>query len=180
MTEVNTTPEQATAEPNAASNNAPAEPVTENQTASAPSTEKADENHSEKTDEPKAEHEKIPKPAEPEEAEKSSEEQTKTDDNDSKKLHRNIENPTNSLDKSYNSNYPTDFVWDNFCTSDITANKKSHPYKYKGGRSGGAEENRTPVRKQIRRSFYTLSISFKIPSRRSDTQDRRSVALWVR
>ena len=57
----------------------------------------------------------------------------------SKKLHRNIENPTNSLDKSYNSNYPTDFVWDNFCISDITANKKSHPCKYKGGRSGGAE-----------------------------------------
>ena len=78
----------------------------------------------------------------------------------SKKLHRNIENPTNSLDKSYNSNYPTDFVWDNFCTSDITVNKKSHPYKYKGGRSGGAEENRTPVRKPIRQPFYTLSEVF--------------------
>lgn len=80
----------------------------------------------------------------------------------SKKIHRNIENPTNSLDKSYNSNYPTDFVWDNFCISDITVNKKSHPCKCKGGRSGGAEENRTPVRKQIRRPFYTLSKSFEI------------------
>ena len=84
MTEVNTTPEQATVEPNAASNNAPAEPVTENQTASAPSTEKADENHSEKTDEPKAEPEKVAKPAEPEEAEKTSDEQTKTDETTAK------------------------------------------------------------------------------------------------
>ena len=36
---------------------------------------------------------------------------------------------------------------------------------------GGAEENRTPVRKQIRQPFYTLSLSFEIPSQHSDKQD---------
>lgn len=99
MAEVNTIPEQATAELNAASDNAPAEPVTENQTASASSTEKADENHSEKTDEPKAEPEKVPKPAEPEEkeAEKSSAEQTKTDENDSEKKIAALEGKVHAL-----------------------------------------------------------------------------------
>ena len=99
MAEVNTTPEQATAEPNAASDNSPAEPVTENQTASAPSTEKADENHSEKTDEPKAEPEKVQKSAEPEEkeAEKSSAEQTKTDENDSEKKIAILEGKVHAL-----------------------------------------------------------------------------------
>ena len=99
MAEVNTTPEQATAEPNAVSDNPPAEPVTENQTASAPSTEKADKNHSEKTDVPKAEPEKVPKPAEPEEkeAEKSSAEQTKTNDNDSEKKIAVLEGKVHAL-----------------------------------------------------------------------------------
>ena len=42
---------------------------------------------------------------------------------------------------------------------------------------GGGEESRTPVRKPIRSSFYTLSRSIEIPSCRSDRQDRHLVAL---
>lgn len=51
-------------------------------------------------------------------------------------------------------------VWDNFYAFCTTVNKKFHTHIYERGKNGGAEENRTPVRKPIRQPFYTLSEVF--------------------
>ena len=51
-------------------------------------------------------------------------------------------------------------VWDNFYTFCTTVHKKFHTHIYERGKNGGAEENRTPVRKPIRQPFYTLSEVF--------------------
>ena len=51
-------------------------------------------------------------------------------------------------------------MWDNFYAFCTTVNKKFHTHIYERGKNGGAEENRTPVRKPIRQPFYTLSEVF--------------------
>ena len=45
---------------------------------------------------------------------------------------------------------------------------------------GGAGGSRTPVRKPIHTSFYTLSQSFESPRRHSGWQDYLRAALWLR
>lgn len=51
-------------------------------------------------------------------------------------------------------------MWDNFYAFCTTVHKKFHTHIYERGKNGGAEENRTPVRKPIRQPFYTLSEVF--------------------
>ena len=53
-------------------------------------------------------------------------------------------------------------MWDNFYAFCTTVHKKFHTHIYERGKNGGAEENRTPVRKPIRRPFYTLSEVFVV------------------
>ncbi len=55
---------------------------------------------------------------------------------------------------------PHSKMWDNFYAFCTTINKKFHTLIYECGKNGGAEENRTPVRKPIRQPFYTLSEVF--------------------
>lgn len=49
---------------------------------------------------------------------------------------------------------------DNFYTFCTAVHKKFHAHIYEREKNGGAEENRTPVRKPIRQPFYTLSEVF--------------------
>lgn len=55
---------------------------------------------------------------------------------------------------------PHSKMWDNFYAFCTTVHKKFHTHIYEHGKNGGAEENRTPVRKPIRQPFYTLSEVF--------------------
>ncbi len=88
--------------------------------------------------------------------------------------HRNIEKTNywiQAFCNSKNNDSFLDSVSNDFYILDTITHKKSHTHIYECGKNGGPEENRTPVRKQIRQSFYTLSLSFEIPSQHSDKQD---------
>lgn len=54
-------------------------------------------------------------------------------------------------------------MWDNFYAFCTTVNKKFHTHIYERGKNGGAEENRTPVRKPLRATFSGRSPAFFIP-----------------